>query len=423
MITLALTLPTFIIILLALSKSDSRYVYIRELVYFCFFLFFVISPLQILHGLKISQGLVGDIIIYNDIDVIFAAMSCFLFVATFFICDQMFSFDTVISYRISPNNNVLNIMAILSYPLAVFYIILFGGLGNILSARYDQEDTGFGIVGPIIIGSISVFSYVIFSSYTSGNRKALFPFLLVMMPLALLINPFNSARFVLISTYAPLALISLKGKVEVFWFYTTSTIFLTIVMPILNITSRYGSFSKAAESGVDLDQTSLLRLQFIDVFDMLVYNAHFTSLNGFTYGEKFLGDFLFFIPRAIWASKPTLNGLDVGGQLLFLELTGTDNLSMPIFGDAYRDAGFLGIALCGAMVFISMKRIFFHNISSINGFPIAQYLLFGALPILFRGPFSAVVAYIFFQCLCLFGLRIWLGSSMSTPITWRGVVA
>lgn len=381
-----------------MAMLKRKYLSDTDLICFCFYLFFVISPLQnFAHGYfdvgRPAQGM----FFYNE-ELLFASLIPFSFLTTVALV-----FRQKLPKIVAPSVGFAKISRIganfaflITLSAFIMFLIVSGGLGNLLASRNEKsQDVVIGL--PTLMLAIQVVSthfVVINWKQSRGLNVALLQMLVCLALLGVSQNPFNTARFFLISSWTPIALIVLGGKVRTTSAYVFSFIFIVIGMPILSVTSRSssGSLDDLSLSGL---MAGVFKLPFLDVFDTLIPLVRIIDNNGYYYGMKAISTIFFFIPRSIWTGKATLTGLDVGEFLHWLGSAGTVNLSMFIGGDFYSDGGIVGVILGAALVAVGYSRAFLERIHYVNGLNLRSFMLISFMPILIRGPVGATIGLFF----------------------------
>jgi hypothetical protein len=219
---------------------------------------------------------------------------------------------------------------------------------------------------------------------------SLAPLLLVIALLAFSRHPFYAPRFMLLAVWGPVMLALCGGRVAAAWFYVVGLLALTILFPVLNITTRLGL------DGVgDLSEISVFGNFFdipsVDVFDMAVHAVRFMSAHDQMWGEKLTAILLFFVPRTAWPGKPVVGGLDVGNELFAAGMYGTPNLSFFAGCDLYMDFGFAGVALGGVVTAVLLRSVLMAKWGVFGGVSVSRILIAASMPILLRGPVGAVL--------------------------------
>lgn len=395
-INIIFTVPTLMLILLNLLALRGRSVSTPEVILFVCYLAFVIRPLQVVDGNAFTGTSVG----FNSYSNItfFLAHSCvwaFLLVCSFYFKNWRKGSKNIILLEANPNLGIVFLaISIISFSV---YLVGMGGVSNVLAPRFEKAS----VDAPWLTFFRALQMTCTALLFVQWRQRGLIIAPYAIASLAILIisaNPFNTSRFSLLAAYVPLALIWLRGKINSLTFMVIAGVFALVVMPILNVTTRGGN---SIDYTSDENQNPFT-LKFVDAFDMAVENVSYTDDVGYTYGSKTIGNLLFLIPRSIWRDKPTLNGLDVGGRLKQFKIAGTDNLSMPIFSDGYRDLNLLG-AIVASIVFMQIIHIMaYRNITLVNGIPLANFIIFASIPITVRGPFSSTFPLLFFQIVSLY---------------------
>lgn len=127
-----------------------------------------------------------------------------------------------------------------------------------------------------------------------------------------------------------------------------------------------------------------------DAYQML---ARALSVGDVSHGEGFFGAVLFFIPRAIWSSKP----IGSGQMISHLSNLSFDNVSMPLVGEFYLNFGFLGVVICSVilgLIFRSIDDVVRHFEKYKISVPFLIYLQsIGLIFLILRGGFLSAFAY------------------------------
>lgn len=238
--------------------------------------------------------------------------------------------------------------------IIVFLFILIK-VGNISNLIYrGQSDVAFGSDGgsfQIIFNNclksviIVAFAYLLKRNHLIKDKKIFFFFLLVFITNF----PLATTRFWTAALYLGITLIFLEGKkyprrlIDFIMLFSTLIIFpflqlfkwLTIT-DLLNGKVSFAAILLAYKSG-DFDALSMI----VRCFD---YVEHY----GYSYGAQLVGVPLFWVPRAIFPSKPIPSGeLIAIGQ--YADFT---NLSFPLISEFYLNFGIFGV--CAGAIFTSL---------------------------------------------------------------------
>lgn len=391
------TAPLMILILYDVVHIRGRHVFVDDMVTFIFYLYFVVDPVQhINHGHLNPSGPVGAIV-YGNGDIVTASLIALLFYLIYMVLRRyLMRFRRPVDRVLLPGGTMPLLVAIAFVSFAG-YVVLFGGLENLFAARYDQNAEDVSALKSVP-QALQIVSTILLATFVRFRvDRSLFLFGAAFALLAIALNPFNAARFVLIAAYVPIGFILLRGRIGAGAFYGAAMVGIVVVMPLLSLTTRFGSLDAAYHRGAATGTSSVLDLPFLDVFDLLVECVRYTKIHGYTWGGKLLVDALFFVPRAIWTGKPTLNALDIGQNLFATRQAGTANLSMFVGGDGYRDFGLAGVALSAVLATALLHLLLYRRPRVVNGSPVLQYMFLAAVPILMRGPIAAIMPILLMQ--------------------------
>ena len=107
---------------------------------------------------------------------------------------------------------------------------------------------------------------------------------------------------------------------------------------------------------------------------------HVFDLGEVTYGQQLLGAVLFFIPRSIWAEKPT----GTGGWLAEKYNFDWNNVSANYFAEGFVNFGFIGVFMF--LIIIIFTLIYIDRLKKISTRNLLFYFFLpGAMPIILRG--------------------------------------
>ncbi|MGH2108675.1 O-antigen polymerase [Aerococcus urinaeequi] len=257
-------------------------------------------------------------------------------------------------------NLVLNIFWLLTIVSGLFIISRVGitDLFARSTSSLNIDNQSIGLIVNYSLRSIPVI-YVGLSLLYYQKRKKFYkvPKLIVGLVIMILVNfPTGLARFWIGSVYIGLIAIILKKVTKPNFFKVLLLFGLLIVFPSIN-SFRNLDFAGGLSRGLNLAPLSdyFLAGDF-DAFSMLARSIIITKQVGFSWGHQLLGSVFFFIPRAIWPTKPVGSGYTVA--ILF----GWDfvNVSMPLIGEGYINFGIFGVIALGIFMGIVLKKMDFH---------------------------------------------------------------
>lgn len=130
-----------------------------------------------------------------------------------------------------------------------------------------------------------------------------------------------------------------------------------------------------------------------DAFANIMATIDYVHKFGFSYGYQLLGGLLFFIPRAIWSSKPYSTGQVVGEHLISDFGFNFSNLSNPLVSESFINFGVLGVIVTPiVLAYILMLMIQWlqsnNYLKKTMAFYFAMHLIF-----LLRGDFTNGFSY------------------------------
>lgn len=411
--SIALTAPMLLLCVFGVATLRSKWFSFDDMTWIIAYLFFTIGPLQALDHGHIADGPV-DSIVFTNTQLIEAMASIFLFFTVFLALRIFYQSKNQNSDNIVVGEAALLWLFIVTITSFVGVVAGFGGFTNLLATRYDKEMSQTSIIAypSEALQMVSVFFIGLVFSRSKGGSK-LFSGLLFAVSLILLAvcqNPGNAPRYFLLAAWLPVIYILFKGKIPVYAAYGTVFAAIMILMPILNLTSREGKGFSDAINNIDFG-AGLIRLPFVDVFDMSAFEVLHMENKNFYLGQKTLGLIFFFVPREIWVDKATLMGLDLGAILEDNKIAGTANLSFFVAGDFYADGGLIAVVIGAFAINFLLCRILLFRSVLINGLELKTTVLTAAMPILIRGPLGANLGLTFMELILIAIFTIIFGSN------------
>jgi len=420
-ISITATLPQFIVLLFGIYRISGKYFDVQDMYWISSFLFFVIAPLQSLKGLGAS-----DIAFFEwgpTERYTFLASEVYtasLIVTTFFLSTillmRYFSWlnlsralDFVAeSQELRGSSSKLTVFFSLFIFSCVAYIIMSGGIGNVLASRYEKEREDIVKGAVVCLAFLTVSAYFFISVYLRSSQSIKLKksplIVVVLVLLAVFNNPFNTPRFFLIACWLPVFLMFINGRLSFKLAYLSVIFSVMFILPILSLTTRHG-----LDGLGDVQYSELVNNFFItpyaDVFDTLVYLIRYTNIHGFNFGYNSLGIITFFIPRSVWPGKPEVVATSqIGEDLVYFAGAGTSNLSMFFAGELYMDFNLIGV-IVGGLFMAALIVVMRKDHEDGRGLrSLLSYILIASLPILLRGPLMAVLALFVFQMFSFFVL-------------------
>jgi hypothetical protein len=106
------------------------------------------------------------------------------------------------------------------------------------------------------------------------------------------------------------------------------------------------------------------------------------------------GSLLFFVPSALWTTKPLATGIFLANYLIANYSMWFTNLSAPLVAEGYLDFGYVGVVGYAALLAVILVRLnrFAARLDSWSAFPIGVYYAV-FLMIILRGSLMIALAF------------------------------
>ena len=258
--------------------------------------------------------------------------------------------------------------------------MLFRGIAG------DTFEQGSQIAGLIISKFIRPMPLVIFIYYglctnTNTAYKIVFFILGILTQ-----SPTSVSRLQAAALYIPLILFMVPFLRRGNNFTTVMVFGLLLIFPFLD-NFRYFDASKEIRFGFNFD------MFFEGHFDAHQMFMQVISSDIITYGYQLLGALFFYIPRAIWPSKPVGSGHFTAGEVGL----SFPNISMPYLAEGYINFGIIGSILFAILMGFICKRFdvkYWEDQQNTTLRFRVQYLIFlGMLFFMMRGDLMSSTAY------------------------------
>jgi len=406
-------LPTGIFLTFVASRIDTSMFSALDMGIFCYFMYFVVSPMQRVDELGLTGNTLGGMPISTSSIIQAAILPLAIFILVWFAYKTTTSLSlpqlSLPRFNLSEptSKNIPLFLFSVAIVSLVIYIVVKGGLQELLRARNMKTgDSGVSIFPALALSFFFIPTLFLVAWRTLLHKRNRYEiwryniFLAILLPLLLLaVNPFNSPRFINISVWLPILLVAFSKFLRFRIVYTMVLFGIIVLMPLMSFTSRFG-----LEGTAMIDKENYIadafKIQDVDVFDTLSYAIDFPKANGYGHGKNIMTNLFFFVPRTIWPSKGIGGGLEVGEELKTFQKGGTANLSFFPGGELYLDFGWAGIIVGSLAIgfFVAFLRLPPGRKSRIN---LLDVIFVGFIPILLRGPFNAVSGYFFAYLIAL----------------------
>lgn len=332
-----------------------------------FMLFFIALPASI----QINAGVFPWFARLNAVDIVWAygliALSHFVFHFVWLLQSSRRQGHENTASTLSAQNALFYTKWAWSFAVISLLFSLLAGFDNLVIPRFDSNEAWAGGMTQqflFMCRSISLLAMIMMlylSRYTSARRLRRQNRLgvLVYLPIFMIINYLPALpRFVLFGLIIALSTLfidyfRLKNKAAIA-FFSVPTLF--IIFPVIKSLGGDGgiNFTRILERAeLSIVRAYLLRVDF-DAFVQITSTVQYVreDLGPFLWGENFLGVVLFFIPRAIWASKPIGTGLTISEALS----NPYTNVSSPLPAEALMGLGVFGpILVFGLLAHLVQK--------------------------------------------------------------------
>lgn len=381
-----------IIALYNLFENQSRPYSLKKFVFLFIYVFFILANgVQFAH----DSNVLTFSLLFNDSDYISFQIIVF-FIQLFFVLFYRFP---VITPKFSIRNEaivhsdknistpLLVILAIISSFIIIAHynfnlIQLFArGLTNemLLEKGIEIQESSIAeeLIFTKIIRPIPWACFVI--GFISKKRKQILMLLFILMLIT--IFPTGLDRNATAMYWIPIVVLVfsriIKGN-RFIWFMFIS---LFVIFPFFD---NFRHFNGIIKFKIDLAYLDSMNLDASQLFMATI------ATNTVTYGSQLLGAILFFVPRAIWPTKPIGSGYFLatsnGGWFT--------NVSMPFFSEGFINFGFLGIlifiSIIATVCSIADKKYWRSPLTLKSGY---YLILLGAIIFIMRGDLMSSFAF------------------------------
>ncbi|WP_178991311.1 O-antigen polymerase [Winogradskyella schleiferi] len=253
--------------------------------------------------------------------------------------------------------------------------------------------------------AIIILCYQFYKNQKKINNNTIILFFILIGSFLLLLwfkNPLTEKRNALGPIYIALIflfypkMLNTNVKIMSFLFFA-----MILLFPLFQIFTHIEYSFEAIVDKPSLLTKEFAKAKFATTFNTLNYDAfsnisatiEYVSKNGFSFGYQLLSGLLFFVPRAIWTSKPLSTGELVGDFIADQYNFNFTNLSNPLVSEGYINFGIFGVILLSFVLALVMVRLLIwlnrpDQLKKIIAFYFAIHLLF-----LLRGDFTNGYAY------------------------------
>jgi hypothetical protein len=274
-----------------------------------------------------------------------------------------------------------------------------GGIHALLSSRQELQTSIYGNGSPDLTGGgvkialatvptfLALYVAIVTRRYKLWGRRSRVVMILLVLVALILNSPISMPRFWIATILTALVFAApvVHRRPAATRLVIAGAIFISIVLFPYAAYFRYTAGFRAPPGIV---QTLTAKGDY-DSFQMISAGVQYTFDAGFRYGNQFLGDLLFFVPRAVWPSKAQ----DTGTFIAIHNGLPFTNLSAPLWIEMYIDFGYVGVVVMFFLYGMMMRRADDRFVRGDS--PFAQFaipLLAGYSCILLRGSLLQAMA-------------------------------
>ena len=258
--------------------------------------------------------------------------------------------------------------------------MLFRGIAG------ETFEQGNQIAGHFVSKFIRPMPIIIFLYYgMCNNSKTAYKILFLILGV-LTQFPTSVARLQAAALYIPLVLFLIPILRKGNNFVTAMVLGLLAVFPFLN-NFRFFDASNEIKFGLNFD---MFYQGHFDAYQMFM---QVVSSDIITYGYQLLGALFFYVPRAMWPSKPVGSGHFMAGEVGL----SFPNISMPYLAEGYINFGIVGSILFAILMGFVTKRFdikYWEDLQNTTlRFRVQYLILLGMLFFIMRGDLLSSTAY------------------------------
>lgn len=252
------------------------------------------------------------------------------------------------------------IMTTVAFLLAAYSMSQTGIAGIVVSrvqatqAFYSGGNSAIELVVESVIPAFMAYIVAEAAQNVSAKKEKYSRLVFLLICLLVCFFPTSLPRYKTITIYGTVLLLvfpGLKKKQRFFWLFILALVFAFPLMNAFRHVISMESMGSVYEEGffpvyMDADY---------DTYRMLGSAIRYVRVNGIACGRQLLGVFLFFVPSAIWRSKP-----GGSGALLIRDEFGNDvaaNVSCPFIGEGYLNFGIPGVIIFGLFLGFLIKKL------------------------------------------------------------------
>jgi hypothetical protein len=224
---------------------------------------------------------------------------------------------------------------------------------------------------------------IVLNETIRSGKKVAFTRVCVLLLLFLLVlitqNPYTEKRNALGPIYIGLLLVGFQG------FFASRTrrmqLFVVAMVLIFPASSIFTHNHQQTLASLSMSQfTDAIAEHYFSVnYDSwanIYTSIEYVQLHGLQWGHQLLGSLLFFVPSAIWTTKPLASGIFLANYLINNYAMWFTNLSAPVLAEGYLDFGYIGVTAYAAVTasVVTLLNNLAARRDKWSHFPMAVYL-------------------------------------------------
>lgn len=364
--------------------------------YFNFFFLFLAPLIQYLSGYYPWNYIVSDNIYLRCNFLIIMWMIIYTFVNI--IIDSKNTVNVKIKELTISNKELKK--GLLISAIAFIFLVLLIGFKSLFLMETNTVDLGNDMFNSIVskfLRSIPVFSLAIYiimrQKRKCSNSKI---YLILLLILTILLNfPTSISRYWIGAVYLGLLLVYAKNHIKNRTFDIMLLLVIIVVFPLFSLFKRYDLITVLSDNSLFSVESIFNDVDF-DAYSMFARIIIYTKNFGFEFGHQLLCTVFFFIPRAIWVTKPYPTGVMVATK----QGTFYTNLSSPLISEGYVDFGIIGVifyAIILAIIVSKLDNVYWkrNTDGKISIIEITYPFMIGFMLFLQRGSMQPVITHAF----------------------------
>jgi hypothetical protein len=271
--------------------------------------------------------------------------------------------------------------------IAVFFCIAVVGIAAPFAYKSVESQAtispGLLVMNRFLLFMPSATMLIILNETIRSGKKVAFSRVCVLGLLFLLVlitqNPYTEKRNALGPIYIGLLLVGFQG------FFASRTrrmqLLIAAMVLIFPASSIFTHNHQQTLGSLSMSQfTDAIAEHYFSInYDSWanIYTAvEYVQVHGLQWGHQLMGSLLFFVPSAIWTTKPLATGIFLANYLINNYAMWFTNLSAPIVAEGYLDFGYVGVmanAVVTAVVVTLLNNLAARR-DKWSAFPMAVYL-------------------------------------------------